>query len=87
MSATGDHQLVRDRIPYCQRLVMKGAMHQVKKDISDISHGRTFNTLNMIPTDCDHVSQRSRRNCPVLNRFSNFRIFPHFMKKVPFSQC
>ena len=24
MSATGDHNLVRERIPYCQQLVMKG---------------------------------------------------------------
>ena len=31
MSATGDHQLVRDRLPHCQQLVMKGAMHQVKR--------------------------------------------------------
>ena len=30
-SATGDHQLVRDRILYCQRLVMKGVMHQVRR--------------------------------------------------------
>ena len=25
MSAAGDHNLVRERIPYCQQLVMKGA--------------------------------------------------------------
>ena len=31
MSATGDHSLVRQRIPHCQRLVMKGVMHKVRR--------------------------------------------------------
>ena len=31
MSATGDHQLARDRIPHCQQIAMKGAMRQVKR--------------------------------------------------------
>ena len=31
MSATGDHRLVEERIPYCQRLLMKGAMHCVRR--------------------------------------------------------
>ena len=31
MSATGDHNLVRERIPHCQQLVMKGVMHKVKR--------------------------------------------------------
>ena len=31
MSAIGDHNLVKERIPHCQRLVMKGAMHAVKR--------------------------------------------------------
>ena len=31
MSATGDHQLVRERILYCHRLDMKGAMHQIRR--------------------------------------------------------
>ena len=30
MSAAGDHNLVRERIPHCQQLVMKGVMHKVK---------------------------------------------------------
>ena len=31
MSATGDHKLVEDRIPYCQKSVTKGAMHCVRR--------------------------------------------------------
>ena len=31
MSTTGDHHLVDERIPYCQRLVMKGAVHCVRR--------------------------------------------------------
>ena len=31
MSATGDHKLVRERIPHCQQIVMQGAMHRVKR--------------------------------------------------------
>ena len=31
MSATGDDKLVKERIPYCQRLVVKGAMHCVQR--------------------------------------------------------
>ena len=31
MSATGDHSLVKERIPHCQQLVMKDVMHHVKR--------------------------------------------------------
>ena len=48
MSATGDHQLVRDRIPHCQQLVMKGAMHQVKRYSLAQPRERSFNMVNMI---------------------------------------
>ena len=47
-SVTGDHQLVRDRIPHCQQLAMKGAMHQVKRYFLSQPMERSFNMLNMI---------------------------------------
>ena len=31
MSATGGHNLVRERVPQCQELVMKGVMHKVRR--------------------------------------------------------
>ena len=31
MSATGDHNLVRERIPHCHQLVTKGVMHKVRR--------------------------------------------------------
>ena len=40
-------ELVRDRIPHCQQLVMKGAMHHVKRYFLR-SLDRSFNMLNMI---------------------------------------
>ena len=48
MSATGDHQLVRERIPHCQRLVMKGAMHQMRRYFLSQPIERSSNMLNMI---------------------------------------
>ena len=48
MSATGDHQLAQERIPYCQRLVMKGVMHQVRRYFLRQQMERTHNMLNMI---------------------------------------
>ena len=41
MSATGDHSLVEERIPYCQKLVTKGAMHYVRRYLLSqlIDHG------------------------------------------------
>ena len=48
MSATGDHQLVRDRIPHCQQLVMKGAMYHVKRCFLAQPMDRSDNMLNMI---------------------------------------
>ena len=48
MSATGDHKLVRDRIPHCQQLVMMGAMHSVKRYFLAQPMDRSFNMLNMI---------------------------------------
>ena len=35
MSATGDHSLVKERVPHCQQLVMKGVMHHVKRCFLD----------------------------------------------------
>ena len=48
MSAAGDHQLVRERIPHCQKLVMKGAMHLVKRHFLAQPMERSFNVLNTI---------------------------------------
>ena len=48
MSVTGDHQLVRDRIPHCQQLVMKGAVHQVKRYFLAQPMEGSFNMLSMI---------------------------------------
>ena len=48
MSATGDHSLVRQRIPRCQRLVMKGVMHKVRRCFLEQPLNRTDNLLNMI---------------------------------------
>ena len=31
MCATGDHKLVEKRIPFCQRIVLSGAMRQIKR--------------------------------------------------------
>ena len=41
MSATGVHSLVDERIPYCQKLIMKGAMHCVRRYFlaKPIDHG------------------------------------------------
>ena len=48
MSATGHHKLVRERIPHCQQLVMKGAMHRGKRYFLAKPMDRSFNMLNMI---------------------------------------
>ena len=48
MSATGDHQPVEERIPHCQRLVMKGAMHCVKRYFLSQPIERSHNMLNSI---------------------------------------
>ena len=48
MSATGDHSLVRERIPHCQRLVMKGVMHKVKRCFLEQPLNRSDNLLNQI---------------------------------------
>ena len=48
MSATGDHKLVRERIPHCQQLVMKGVMHNVKRSFLAQPVDRSANMLNMI---------------------------------------
>ena len=48
MSATRDHQLACDQIPHCQQLVMKGAMHHVKRYFLAQPMDRSFNMLNMI---------------------------------------
>ena len=48
MSATGDHSLVRERIPYCQQLVMKGAMHNVKRCFLERPLDRSANLLNQM---------------------------------------
>ena len=48
MSATGDHQLVEERIPHCQKLVMKGAMHCVKRYFLSQPMERSHNMLTRI---------------------------------------
>ena len=48
MSATGDHSLVHERIPHCQRLVMKGVMHKVKRCFLEQPLNRSDNLLNQI---------------------------------------
>ena len=48
MSATGDHNLVRKRIPKCQQLVMKGVMHKVKRCFLEHPLDRSSNLLNQM---------------------------------------
>ena len=48
MSATGDHNLVRERIPHCQQLVMKGVMHKVKRCFLEQLLDRSSNLLNQM---------------------------------------
>ena len=48
MSATGDHNLVRERIPHCQQLVMKGVMHKVRRCFLEQPLDRSSNLLNQI---------------------------------------
>ena len=46
MSATGDHNLVRERIPHCQQMVMQSVMF-----------GSLIQHVESDSTDCDHLSQ------------------------------
>ena len=48
LSATGDHNLVRERIPQCQQLVMKGVMHKVRRCFLEQPLDRSSNLLNQI---------------------------------------
>ena len=48
MSATGDHSLVRERIPQCQQLVMKGVMHHVRRCFLDQPLDQSNNLLNQM---------------------------------------
>ena len=48
MSATGDHNLVRERIPHCQQLLMKGVMHKVRRCFLEQPLDRSSNLLNQI---------------------------------------
>ena len=48
MSATGDYNLVRERIPHCQQLVMKGVMHKVKRCFLEQPLDRSANLLNQM---------------------------------------
>ena len=48
MSATGDRNLVRERIPYCQQLVMKGVVHKVKRCFLEQPLDRSANLLNQM---------------------------------------
>ena len=48
MSATGDHNLARERIPHCQQLVMKGVMHKVRRCFLAQPLDRSANLLNKI---------------------------------------
>ena len=53
MSATCDHNLVRERIPHCQQLVMKGAMHELRRCFLAQPLDRTANLLNKIAQSRD----------------------------------
>ena len=48
MSATGDHSLVKERIPHCQQLVMKGVMRHVKRCFLDHPLDQSDNLLNQM---------------------------------------
>ena len=48
MRATGDNNLVRERIPQCQQLVMKGVMHKVKGCFLERPLDRSSNLLNQM---------------------------------------
>ena len=48
MSATGDHNLVCERIPHCQQLVMKAIMHKVKRCFLEQPLDRSTNLLNQM---------------------------------------
>ena len=48
MSATGDHNLVRERVPQCQQLVMKGVMHKVRRCFLERPLDRSSNLLNQM---------------------------------------
>ena len=48
MSATGDHSLVTERIPQCQQLVMKSAMHHVKRCFLEQPLDQSHNLLNQM---------------------------------------
>ena len=48
MSATGDHNLVRERISHCQQLVMKGVMHKVRRCFLEQPLDRSSNLLNQM---------------------------------------
>ena len=48
MSATGDHNLVRERLPHCQQLVMKGVMHKVRRCFLEQPLDRSACLLNQI---------------------------------------
>ena len=48
MSATGDHNLVRERTPHCQQLVMKSVMHKVRRCFLEQPLDRSSNMLNQI---------------------------------------
>ena len=48
MSATGDHNLVRERIAHCQQLAMKGVMHKVKRCFLEQPLDRSSNLLNQM---------------------------------------
>ena len=57
MSATGDHKLVRERMPHCQQLVMTGS-HALREEIfSCTAHGQIVQHAEHDCTDCDHISQ------------------------------
>ena len=56
MSATGDHNLVRERIPQCQQLVMKGVMHKDReKMFLRAAFGSIIQFVESDSADCDHI--------------------------------
>ena len=65
-SATGDHSLVPQRIPHCQRLVMKGVMHKVRRCFLEQPLNRTDNLDQTAGPDPDPEMFSKPKTCPVL---------------------
>ena len=73
MSATGDHNLVRERIPQRQQLVMKGVMHKVRRCFLERPLDRSSNLLNQI-AQIVITSQNERVGRPLMTRLAIARV-------------